>query len=79
MQLGDYAKDRISGFEGTITGIVNYITGCRQVLLGPKTAPDGAMRDSHWFDEQRVQVITPMAIVLDNSQTPGPDKAAPRR
>lgn len=33
IKLGQKAKDRITGFAGTITGKVEYITGCNQVLL----------------------------------------------
>lgn len=79
--LGRVVTDRITGFSGTVTGVAIYLTGCNQVLVVPKTAEDGALRDSQWFDQQRLTIDDPSAapVVLDNAATPGPDKEAPKR
>lgn len=79
IELGHKYKDVITGFEGTATGHVNYLTGCNQTLLAPTTAPDGALRESQWFDDQRLTQISVDAITLDNGPTPGFDKSAPKR
>lgn len=77
--LGSKAKDRITGFVGVITGHSRYITGCDQYLLNPP-AKDGALVDSQWFDEQRLEVDTGTpAVSLDNSRGNGADRAAPKR
>lgn len=74
-QLGVTVTDRISGFTGIVTGRVEYISGCNQLLVTPKAGKDAA-----WFDEQRCKVdIRRAAIVLDNSGNPGHDKSAPVR
>jgi len=79
LELGRVYKDKITGFVGIATGYVQYLTGCNQALLAPGIGPDGALRSSEWFDEQR---LTPEgdkpAIVLDNAKSPGPDRPAPK-
>lgn len=77
--LGHKYKDRITGFSGIATGHVNYISGCNQTLLAPSTAPDGDLRASQWFDDQRLEQQDGEPIRLDNGSTPGCDRAAPRR
>lgn len=73
IQLGAFARDRISTFEGVVTGRATYITGCDQYLLTPTDGKDG-----RWIDEQRLEVdeIIPV-IVIDNSNGNGADLAAP--
>lgn len=79
IELGVKAKDKITGFAGTVTGRSEYLTGCAQYLVAPPVGKDGNVRDSCWFDEQRLTVTGTSRISLDNSRTPGPDKPAPRR
>lgn len=76
--LGYKGKDRITGFEGIVTGYVQYVTGCNQLLLAPKVGKDGSAKEAQWFDQQRV-VLSGKPIALDNGKSPGFDKAAPKR
>ena len=58
VNLGDKAKDRISGFEGIVIGKAEYLYGCRQVLVAPtKLTKDGKRPDGEWFDEERLEVV----------------------
>lgn len=77
-KLGLTYRDRITGFAGVATGYVQYITGCNQMLLAPP-ATDGVMKDSQWLDEQRLEEMGALPIELDNGDTPGCDRAPPRR
>ncbi len=79
IRLGSKMKDKITGFEGVVTGYCKYLTGCHQALLVPPVDDDGKMIDGHWCDEQRLEAVGDTVITLDNSQTPGPDIAPPRR
>lgn len=81
IKLGQRVRDVISGFSGTVTGTVRYITGCNQVLVQPPAKPDGASVDSAWVDVSRIEVIEePSAELLTRFATAlGPDKAAPRQ
>jgi len=76
--LGSTGRDRVTGFQGVITGHARYLTGCSQLLLAPP-AKDGAYVDGQWFDEQRVVITDAAPVVLDNGQTPGCNRAAPKR
>lgn len=79
-RLGVTVRDLITGFEGVVTGRVEYISGCNQVLVVPKVKADGAFIPAEWFDEQRVVVNTAVdRIALDNGSSPGFDAPAPKR
>ena len=77
--IGRRVKDRITGFEGVVTGYCEYITGCNQALIAPPTKDDGEFVESRWFDEQRLVQLGDEVITLDNGSHPGPDKPAPIR
>lgn len=77
--LGKTGTDKITGFSGIITGYVQYVTGCAQLLLQPQELKDGSPVGAIWYDEQRVEIQTAAPIVLDNSRTPGACDPAPIR
>lgn len=77
IKLGVKAKDKITGFEGVVTGHADYLTGCDQYLLSPTVDDKGGKREGAWFDDQRLEVSDPNAIVLDNSKGNGADLEAP--
>ncbi len=79
IELGHTVRDRITGFEGVVTGLVAYISGCNQALVSPKVGNDGGLKDNHWFDLQRLDLQPAEPVVLDNGATPGCDRPAPRR
>jgi hypothetical protein len=80
IQLGRTYRDKISDFIGVATGYVQYITGCNQVLLGPKVKEDGSLPNSQWFDEQRLEPVQNVPdVTLDNGHTPGFGEEAPIR
>lgn len=56
MQLGQKSKDKITGFEGVLTGKASYLTGCDQYLVQP-AVKDGNFREGKWFDEGRLEVV----------------------
>lgn len=56
-KLGVEAKDKITGFQGIITGHAEYLTGCDQYILQPKCEKQGAYPEANWFDEGRLELI----------------------
>lgn len=54
--LGKEARDKITGFEGIIIGKINYLFGCAQYGIAPKST-DGKVNDTNWFDEGRIEII----------------------
>lgn len=77
--LGMKARDKITGFQGVVTGHCEYISGCNQALLVPPVDEKGAHRDAQWFDVQRLDQVGSDVVRLDNGATPGCDKPAPVR
>lgn len=79
MELGITVKDKVTGFSGTVTGFVQYLSGCNQVLVVPKVGKDGSFKEAQWFDVQRIERVGKTKVALDNGKTPGFDHAAPKR
>lgn len=79
--LGFTFQDKITGFRGVCTGQVQYISGCNQLLLVPKSE-GGKSPDGSWYDVQRCEQVDEAEaprVILDNGSTPGCDRAAPKR
>ena len=57
IKLGVKAREKVTGFEGIITARGQYLTGCDQYLLVPGLTEKGQPGESHWFDENRLEVI----------------------
>jgi len=57
LKLGVVARDKATGFEGTVMGHAKYLTGCDQYCLQPKVEKSGELPSSHWFDEGRLEVV----------------------
>lgn len=76
--LGTTQCDKITGFQGVVTGYCQYLTGCNQALLVPKIGDDGSFKEPQWFDTQRLDQVGTDAVTLNNGASPGFDKAAPK-
>lgn len=57
IELGMVAKDRITGFEGVVTGHCRHLTGCDTYGLAAQELKDGKTVDVHWFDVNRLEII----------------------
>jgi hypothetical protein len=76
--LGKHATDKVTGFSGVVVGFCQYLTGCDQYLLAPKTEDSTKMPESHWFDSNRIHFGKAVVVCVDTTQERGPDKPAPR-
>ncbi len=56
VDLGSTVKDHATGFMGVVVAITDHIGGRREVLVAPTVDLDGVLRDSAWFDVDRVSV-----------------------
>lgn len=59
IELGDLAKDKITGFEGVVIGHAEYLTGCDQYVLQPKCTDSnsGLYPEAQWFDKGRLVLM----------------------
>ncbi len=78
--FGQRYIDKVTKFTGTCVGHVEYATGCNQALLAPTVDFDGKLRESHWFDVQRLeQTDYDEILTFDNTDNNGCDIEAPKR
>ncbi len=72
--LGKKGTDRITGLTGTITGFVQYLTGCNQYLIVPKCkkGEENTKPPGHWIDDNRID-IKGKKIKLIETESNGPD------
>lgn len=71
IELGQEAKDKITGFKGILTSRHQYITGCDQYGLTPKADKKGELGDNLQFDEGRIE-ITGKGVKIKSVQTKSP-------
>jgi hypothetical protein len=77
VKLGQMVRDQITDITGVVTARVEYLTGCEQVLVQPKSK-DNSYIESRWFDEDRVVIVDEKPLVLKVTHN-GPDREAPRK
>jgi hypothetical protein len=54
ISIGSIAKDMITGFEGMVTGVAEYIGGDRSYLI---EAQYSDKEDSRWIRSYRVETV----------------------
>lgn len=84
INLGDEAKDRVSGFQGVCVAITQWISGCARLTLQPPTGKDGKIPEAQTFDEPMLQLVKAAKVAQGPMKTGGPrpeptTSAAPRR
>lgn len=57
VNLGDEAKDSITGFEGVVTGKSLYLHTATQYQISSKAMDNGRTIDPEWFYEGRVELV----------------------
>lgn len=59
IQLGQRAKDKITGFSGVLTDRHSYLTGCDQYSITPPVNDEGEFCGLVSFDEGRIEILGP--------------------
>ena len=57
VELGDLARDRVTGFTGVVECISGWLNSCRRITIRPTTLKDGVPLDNHTFDGPQVEVV----------------------
>ena len=55
--LGKKGRDKVTGFEGIITGKVSYLFGREMYVLDPSSVTGRRLPESEWFDKDRIEII----------------------
>lgn len=56
--LGFRVKDCVTGFEGVVSTVAFDLYGCIQAIVSPGVDEKGELRESKWFDLNRLQIMS---------------------
>ena len=66
--LGKHAADKISNFNGVVTGYAEYQMGRSEILISPVVEANKEVK-SEWFPEERVVFIGSEMVCIDFTET----------
>lgn len=72
LKLGDEAKDRITGFQGIVVAVTEWISGCTRTTLQPPMGKDGKMPEGQTFDEPMLELVKSSKVKVGPKDTGGP-------
>lgn len=73
VQLGDKAKDQVTGFEGICVARTEWLNGCVRVTLqSDKLDKEGKPQEGQTFDEPQLVVTNPNKVQCGPRTTGGP-------
>jgi hypothetical protein len=70
IQLGDRVRDRITGFEGIVIGITDWLYQCRRPIVQPAGLHDGKTIESQSFDEDQLEIVEAGVFAVKAAQPP---------
>lgn len=72
--LGDVAKDRITGFEGVVVAVTQWLNACRRATLQPRTLKEGTVIPADSFDVEQLEIVERAAFTEkpEEKRTNGP-------
>ena len=77
---GDVVTEKVTGFKGTITGSVYYLTGCSQYLVTAKQKDEFTEAVTVWYDEGRLEYVETAVTEADvKADDNGCDRQAPMK
>ena len=84
VNLGDEARDKVSGFQGVCVARTDWISGCARLTLQPAIGKDGKLPEQQTFDEYMLEVVKARKAAIGPKTTGGPrpeprQASAPRR
>jgi len=77
IQLGDVAKDKITGLIGVVVIDVKYLHGCRRLTLQPQALHEGKPIESSSFDEPQLELV--LSAAQASTSDTGGDRPEPTR
>lgn len=62
--LGDRVRDKITGCQGIVIAVTNWLHGCTRVTVQPEEKKDGKPVDNFCVDSPQAEVLEVSAIVV---------------
>lgn len=79
VQLGDEARDTVSGFTGVCVARTEWLNGCWRMTLQPRMLDkDGKPCETQTFDDFQLEVTVPKQQPVGSKETGGPRDAPTR-
>ncbi len=72
IRLGDKVRDKLTDLEGTVTARTEYIYGCTQFEVTPRTLHEGKPVEGPWIDEPQLELVKPIKKIKKKKQTVPP-------
>lgn len=81
IELGQTVQDVITGYEGVVVSITEYLHACRRVVVQSRDLKDGKPVEDMVFDEQRLAALDVPNIleVAPLTNRPGGDRPVASR
>ena len=76
--LGCVARDKITGFEGVVVAITEWLNGCQRITIQPQKLDNGKRVENDTFDAEQVELVTPIEPQPEKTKSGGPS-IAPKR
>jgi len=76
IELGQEAKDKVTGFKGIVTARKQYITGCDQYTISPPVDDKGDLQKIYDFDEDQIEII---GVGINPKKVQGKKPGGPHR
>lgn len=71
MKLGQKARCKVTGFEGTLTSRTEHLNGCVRWGIQPKVDKDGKLPDAYIFDECQLEVLSEEPVIAHEEKATG--------
>lgn len=73
IKIGQQVIDTLSGFEGIVFGVTEWLHGCRHIGIKPiELNKDGEPQKIQWIDEPQVVVVQKTKALKPSGATGGP-------
>lgn len=72
INLGDEARDTISGLKGKVVAVTEWLYGCRRITIQPRELKDGVPVNSYTLDEGQTELIEPLTPPAQPKTNGGP-------
>ena len=77
INLGDSAKDRVTGVEGIVVGRTSWLTGCDRIGLQRPADKDGKVPDVWWADVTTCERVKANEALVGEEESPAPGGPQP--
>jgi len=72
--LGDKVKCQVTGHEGIIIALNQWLNGCKQYCVKGKIDKDKKVPEGEWIDEGQLKLVKADALTVKKKRTGGPNK-----